>query len=103
MSNVNCTLAIGGRTYVITCAAGEEAHVKQMGAMIDAKLALVPGGNGQNESRGLLFAALMLADEVHELQKSAPAAPELGGLADRLEALAAAMEKPAWAQPGAQA
>jgi len=63
MSNVN--LAIGGRTFAIACANGEEAHVTELGAMIDAKV-VESGVISQNETRMLLFAALMLADEVHD-------------------------------------
>lgn len=65
MSNVN--LAIGGRTFAIACAKGEEAHVTELGAMIDAKV-VESGAISQNETRMLLFAALMLADEVHEVR-----------------------------------
>jgi cell division protein ZapA len=65
MSNVN--LAIGGRTFTVACAQGEEAHVTEMGAMIDAKI-VASGAISQNETRMLLFAALMLADELHEVR-----------------------------------
>jgi cell division protein ZapA len=111
MTNVNVSLSIGGRHYVMTCAAGEDAHIKYLGGMIDAKLNQVPGGTGQNESRALLFAALLLADEVHDLKKGIPTPSEpapslpperLEALADRLEALAATLEVPAYAQPAAQ-
>jgi len=64
MSNVN--LAIGGRTFTVACANGEEAHVTELGRMIDAKVT-ASGAIAQNETRMLLFAALMLADEVHEV------------------------------------
>jgi len=94
----NVSLAIGGRTYSVTCDPGEEDHVAELGAMIDAKLATL-GQPGQNESRNLLFAALLLADEVYELRTgngsivAAPNAPErLGVIADRLENLARHLE-----------
>jgi cell division protein ZapA len=73
MSNV--VLAIGGREYAMACAAGEEAHIRELGRMIDAKLGTLPDGGAQNDSRSLLFAALLLADELHELRKSAGAIP----------------------------
>jgi cell division protein ZapA len=107
MSNV--VLTIGGREYSMACAAGEEAHIRELGRMIDAKLGTLPDGGAQNDSRSLLFAALLLADELHELRQSAaalgsanaapvPAAPglapgadaspeQLVALAERLEAL----------------
>lgn len=77
MSNV--ALVVGGRSYTVNCAAGEEDHIAELGAMIDAKLAAM-GAVGQNETRNLLFAALLLADEVYEL-KSSPPAPVTGGAA----------------------
>ena len=102
MSNV--TLQIGGRSYTVACAAGEEAHVEGLGQVIDGKVHdLVAAGH--NEARSLLFAALMLADEVHELRgtggssATTPAAPSdphaaaLEGLAARLEKYAAALER----------
>jgi cell division protein ZapA len=65
MSNV--ALWVGGRSYTVNCAAGEEDHIAELGAMIDAKLSAM-GAPGQNETRNLLFAALLLADEVFELK-----------------------------------
>jgi cell division protein ZapA len=63
MSNVN--LAIGGRSFTVACANGEESHVAALGRMVDAKVT-ASGAIAQNETRMLLFAALILADEVHE-------------------------------------
>lgn len=77
MSNV--ALLVGGRSYTVNCAAGEEDHIAELGAMIDAKLATM-GAAGQNETRNLLFAALLLADEVYELKShdaDTPPAPAL--------------------------
>lgn len=118
MSNV--ALWVGGRSYTVNCAAGEEDHIAELGAMIDAKLSAM-GAPGQNETRNLLFAALLLADEVFELksggapQPAPQAAPvespyatpdplpheapafsidpeRLEGIANRLENLAAHLE-----------
>jgi len=94
----NLALVIGGREYTVACAAGEEAHVRQLGRLIDEKLQSLPGGAGQGESRSLLFAALLLADELHELRNRQPAAqgaPEISALeaiATRLEKLAISLE-----------
>jgi len=99
MSNVN--LSIGGRSYAVACAAGEEAHVAGLGRMIDAKLADMPGGQALGETRALLFAALLLADQVHELSSAAAASPapapafpieRLAALAERIEGLANLVE-----------
>lgn len=72
MSNV--ALSVGGRSYTINCAAGEEDHIAELGDMIDAKLVSM-GAAGQNETRNLLFAALLLADEVFELKSGGAAVP----------------------------
>ena len=69
MSNV--TLEIGGRQFSVASADGEEAHVTALGRMIDDKLRAMGGAGGQSESRMMLFAALLLADEIHEI-KSRP-------------------------------
>jgi cell division protein ZapA len=100
MSNV--TLEILGRRYTVACAPGEEAHISMLGMSINDKLAHLPNMAGQSEPRTLLFAALLLADELHEAQtKSAPApapnpgpvvAEPLENLADRLEWLASRLE-----------
>ncbi|WP_033073234.1 cell division protein ZapA [Sphingopyxis sp. MWB1] len=56
-------LSIAGRTYDVHCADGEEQQLFRLAAMIDEKARSFGGGT---EVRQLLFAALMLADEVQE-------------------------------------
>lgn len=93
MSNVN--LSIGGRSFTVACAEGEEDHVTGLGRMIDEKLSAMGDMSVQNESRMLLFAALLLADELHEAQARTPAAaaPSLpDGTAERLASLATRLE-----------
>ena len=93
MSNVN--LSIGGRSFAVACAKGEEDHVTDLGRMIDQKLSTMGEASMQSESRMLLFAALLLADELHETQAqpSAPPAPALpDGAAERLDSLATRLE-----------
>lgn len=100
MSNVS--LEIAGRRYTIACAAGEEAHIAMLGGTINAKLAAMPDLSGQSEQRTLLFAALLLADELHESKgagnaasKGANRAEPLENLATRLETLASRLESSA--------
>lgn len=101
MSNVS--LQIGGRSYSVACAAGEEDHVVRLGRLIDEKVQSM--GGGHTEARQLLFAALILADELHEARQGiapppapapAPAAPDhsaaLEAIAERLEKCATALE-----------
>ncbi|MEQ1498011.1 MAG: cell division protein ZapA [Novosphingobium sp.] len=103
MSNVN--LSIGGRSYLVACAAGEEARVAELGEAIEGKVREI-GASSHNEVRLLLFAALLLADENHELKSkggaaiahpstefsTGPSAAALDALADRLEKCASALE-----------
>lgn len=113
----NISLMIGGREFMLACADGEEAHLTRLAEMIDEKLAQA-GAVGQTEPRMLLFASLMLADELHELRQRAqqpavapaptpPPAPapvpeipevlveELARIADHVEKLADLLEQSA--------
>ena len=94
MSNV--TLQIAGRRYTVACAEGEEPHIETLGASIDAKLSAMPGMTSQSEPRTLLFAALLLADELHETRRELGIAARIGepleNLAERLEDLASRLE-----------
>jgi cell division protein ZapA len=102
MSNID--LAIGGRRYTVACANGEEEHVAELGRIVDATV--TSGGlRQQSEARMLLFASLMLADELHEARVALAAATPAPGqvstveieervdrIAHRLEALAQLLE-----------
>ncbi len=93
MSNV--TLSICGRDYTVACAEGEEAHITGLGRLIDSKLSAMGNMAGQSESRQLLFAALLLADELHEggpARAAAVPSAAADDYADRLEAIAARLE-----------
>lgn len=60
-------LMIAGREYIVTCKDGEEERLRTLGSLVDSK-AREAGGTtrGLNESRQLLFASLLLADELHD-------------------------------------
>ena len=96
MSNV--TLSIGGRSYTVACAEGEENHVLGLGSMIDRKLSTMGDMSGQAETRTLLFAALLLADELHETNGGKAVAPDAAAAqmapatGQRLEELATTLE-----------
>ncbi len=103
MSNI--ALEIGGRSYTVACQDGQEPHIAGLGRSIDAKLASLGPNVRQNEARTLLFAALLLADEIHELKNARGAAaaaaapgvaqvtaPQLEAFAERLEKLAESLE-----------
>jgi cell division protein ZapA len=100
-------LSIAGREYIVTCKDGEEPRLQALGAMVDEKAREAGGpSGGLNESRVLLYSALLLADKLHDgsgsivgspaLQTADPAieqaAETLERLADRLESLALRLE-----------
>ena len=92
MSNVTVTIA--GRNYTVACGAGEEQHIAMLGRSIDGKLAGIANLSSQSEARTLLFAALLLADELHEARSDggARAGGPSPGVAEGLEALAGRLE-----------
>ena len=61
MADVKLTIA--GRPYDVHCADGQEAQLAQLASVVDEKVRTMPGGT---ETRQLLFAALMLADEMQD-------------------------------------
>lgn len=101
-------LQVGGRPYTVSCADGEEDHLRHLAAIVDAKLDSLGGTLAPGDAKNLLFAALLLADEVDEargagaLADSVASAPLLDdsvargleALADRIEAAAQALENP---------
>lgn len=115
-------LAIAGRQFTVTCQPGEEQHLARLGTMLDtAARKAAPNATSLTETRALLFAGLVLADELSETidaRANAPAseavqstpAPQQGELmvtdnyddlaaraierlTERLENLATALEK----------
>ncbi|MFM9976944.1 MAG: cell division protein ZapA [Sphingomonadaceae bacterium] len=98
-------IVVGGRPYSIVCRDGGEDHLRTIAAHVDRKAAEARAAVGDvNENRQLLFAALLLADEISE-NAGVPAAgaPDpalaraLGSLADRIEGIADALEQRALA------
>lgn len=95
----NLRLEIGGRHYDIHCEDGEESHINRLASRVDAKARDAQAAiGGINEVRQLLFAALMLADEVGNppAPAASPAAPRpslderaIDRISARIEALAA--------------
>lgn len=91
------TLTIGDRTHIVACRDGEEARLRELGAMLDERwpVARRAAGNSGLE-RAMLLLALILADDLDEsVSRPAPVATDagvLGGIAERLERLAEALE-----------
>jgi cell division protein ZapA len=90
-------LEVGGRKYTLACRDGEEEHLRDVAAMVDRKAREAATALGNiGEARQLLFAALLLADELKERGVTAtpPAAPATPDpvVADALEDLASRVE-----------
>ncbi|MDI1295949.1 MAG: cell division protein ZapA [bacterium] len=64
------TLQIAGRGYALRARDGEEAHLAMLARMIEDKARQAQeNAPGLTEVRTLLFAALFLADELHDLKR----------------------------------
>jgi cell division protein ZapA len=92
-------LDVGGRTYTVSCADGQEDNVRRLARMVDDKLASMRANLSTNEAKNLLFAALLLADELDEAKEepSMPPQPvfDTERLAAQLEHIAGALENAA--------
>ena len=97
MAEVDLTIA--GRPYRVACRSGEEDSLRAAAALVDAKSREALAGLGSlSEARQLLFASLLLADQLVDEQPAQVSLPDpqlaqsAEALAARLEALADAME-----------
>lgn len=84
---------VNGRAYTIACDDGEEDHLRELAAVVDAKAREVLGSVGQvGDTRLLLMAALLMADEHHaalaNLASSNKAASDLDTARNALESRA---------------
>ena len=71
-------LNIAGRIYDVHCEDGQEQQLIGLAAIVDEKVRAMPGGT---ETRQLLFASLMLADEAIEAKgKADKAEPQTDSL-----------------------
>ncbi|MBA2466216.1 MAG: cell division protein ZapA [Sphingomonas sp.] len=102
MAEVDLTIA--GRPYRVACRTGEEDSLRAAAALVDTKSREALAGLGtMSEARQLLFASLMLADQLVDERPPPAAAPapdprlaqSAGALAARLESLADALESEA--------
>ena len=97
---INLHLTIGNRPYQLACREGQEGHYEELAELINEKIAAAEAALGaMSETRLLMFAALMLADEIKDGRNSgklpAPVRIDMTALervAERIEALAAVLE-----------
>jgi cell division protein ZapA len=104
------TVRVGGYSHPVSCEDGQEAHLVALAAEVDKRVNSIKAMGGQfGESRLLLLASLLLADEVHDLKVAvAQARTGLGGvaeaedprlaeriarIADRIEGIAANLDR----------
>jgi cell division protein ZapA len=89
-------IEIAGRRYTVACRDGEEGHLRSVAAIVDGKAHDAAEALGSlSETRQLLFAALLLADEIKEHrsgQTPAPASEPDPAVAQALERLAGRVE-----------
>jgi cell division protein ZapA len=115
------TVTIGGRVYRLACNEGEEPHLEALAREVDAKIDSIRGSFGEiGDQRLIVMAALTIADELSEAQrtiaameaqaaeaaeadeearreaelKTAQLARALGEASHRIESLAAALAPP---------
>ncbi len=106
------TVRINGHLYSVGCEDGQEAHLQAMAEEVDRRVGSLRAVLGQgDETQALVLAALLLADEVHDLRHDLAAAREsaaqaprgprerdfarsLSRLANRAEEIAATLEHP---------
>ena len=94
---------IAGRSYRVACRDGEEDSLRKAAALVDSKSREALAGLGTlSEARQLLFASLLLADQlVDDGRTPEPILPDphlaerAEKIADRLESLAEALEREA--------
>jgi len=96
MANIDVDIA--GRRYNVACRDGEEEHLRSLAAVVDRRaLDAAEALGGLTETRQLLFAALLIADDLKEVRAGlglpdpTPRPPD-PAVADALERLASRME-----------
>jgi cell division protein ZapA len=105
------TVKINGYSYTVGCEDGQEQHLSSMAREVENRIDSIKALGGQSgEARLLVLAALLMADELHDLRieadalKAAPtrrtskpdgdSARRLAKLAARAEQIAAGLERP---------
>ncbi len=104
------TVRVGGYSHPVSCEDGQERHLADLAAEVDKRVNSIKAMGGQfGEARLLLLAALLLADEVHDLklavEQAHGAAPvasavddpklaeRLARIAERIEGIAQGLDR----------
>src|SRR5277367_4928684 len=63
------TVKINGYAYAVGCEDGQEPHLQAMAEQVDSRVDSIKAlGGNSGESRLLVLAALLMADEIHDLR-----------------------------------
>jgi len=102
----NIDIEIAGRRYNVACRDGEEDHLRSVAAEVDRRaLDAASALGGLTETRQLLYAALLIADDIKDIRAGAgipdPVPPQpdpavaqaLERLASRIESIADNLER----------
>jgi cell division protein ZapA len=102
----NIDIEVAGRRYNVACRDGEEEHLRSVAAEVDRRAQDATAALGSlTETRQLLFAALLIADDIKEIRAGAgipdpvPPPPDpavaqaLERMASRVEAIADSLER----------
>lgn len=100
------TLRVGGFSHPVSCEDGQESHLVGLAAEVDRRIASIRqmGGAQFPEARLMLLAALLLADELHDIRTGKVTVPGVAvgppppaepdpRLAERIAKLAEKVEK----------
>lgn len=89
------TVSINGYAHTVGCEDGQEAHLTAMAAAVDQRVQSIKALGGQSgEARLLALAALMLADELHDMYRELQDANRNARAAVRAEMRAEARVEP---------
>lgn len=93
------TLTIAGRSHSVATRDGDEAHIRHLESILQKHAVTAQrASGGLNAEKTLVYLALILADLLDEKEKNPPQGVSpilLERIADRLEAVAAALEEDA--------
>jgi cell division protein ZapA len=102
----NIDVEVAGRRYNVSCRDGDEDHLRSVAAEVDRRARDAAAAlGGLTETRQLLYAALLIADDIREVRAGhgipdpAPLPPDpavaqaLERLASRVESLADSLER----------
>lgn len=87
-------ISLNGRAYALACEDGQEARLHELAGFVDSRLSEIAGDtSGGSEAQLLVLTSLVLADEIHDLQREVELLRKARDLAVPDPAIAAAEEE----------